>query len=329
MAATSLLNKKLILGSTIVALLVTFFFCFISVSQKKQTTQRYHFLHFGTIIQLTLAPTEENLSQQTINKIDELLLKLHYKWHPWRAGELKDLNNNLATLKWFKTNLEIIEIIELSKDLYQKSLHYFNPAIGKLIAYWGFHQDNPINNNNNDNSHKINYAEYLKNLPAPTDIKINYKKLEIKNNNPNLQFDLSGFIKAKAMLEIRNILLAINIKNALINIGGDIYVMGKKNINTPWVIAVNNPKNNTQINLELHNNETISTSGVYARRNSNAEHHLINPKTGRPSEGFDSVTVIHHDPYISDAGATALLIAGKSDYAKVARSMGLEKYILI
>lgn len=309
--------------------------------------QRYHFLHFGTIIQINTRSDATRLSSQAIESIDLLLKNLHFKWHPWRPGHLQQLNHQLESLQWFTTDEESVNMIKLSKKLYNKSLGHFNPAIGKLVAYWGFHQDNPEINNYNKNTFDLNI--YLQSLPNPNHIKIIQEKFnlistltpsknsitantrfKLKNTNKNLKLDFSGFIKADAMLQIRNLLLNNNIIDAIINIGGDIYVMGTKSLNESWTIAVPDVNKN-YIKLEINPNESIATSGVYARSrvdHNKLQHHIINPKTGQPSEGFYSATVIHHDPYLADAAATALIISNNDTYKDIAASMGVDKYIL-
>ena len=302
-------------------------------------THRYHFLHFGTTIQITTGLGEPKLSDNTIDEIDTLLKTLHFKWHPWRDGELKDLNNNLATLNSFATNSEIIHIIQLAQNFYVTSDGYFNPAIGKLVAYWGFHSDNPATDNisrkNKLVQDNFDLKNFIHHLPNPNNIIINTKTLTLQNTNPNLQLDLSGFIKADAMLKIKNILLTKNIHNALINIGGDILVLGNKSQTTHWQIGLNlNNQNNKLVKVTLLDSEAIATSGVYARFKQDQKthkilHHIINPKTGQSAQGFYNVTVIHQDPYLCDAAATALLVAGERDYLNVAKSMGVEKFILV
>lgn len=302
-----------------------------------KNNKTYHFLHFGTTIQVTLSPEENNLAPVIIKQIDQLLETLHYKWHPWREGNLKNLNNKLATLQPFETTDENIKIIKLSQEFHTQSQGYFNPAIGKLINLWGFHNDNPndqlfgsTESSNKQKSH--NLEKILKKLPTPHDIKI--QNTTVINTNPYLQLDISGFIKADASLQIKQILLDHNIHDALINIGGDIYAIGYKYPKTkqPWIVAVKT-KDNNYIKLKLSNNQAIATSGTYARQYQElntklVNHHIIDPKTGEPSQGFYSVTVIHHNPYIADAAATAILIA-KDEYKKIAESMGVEKYILL
>jgi thiamine biosynthesis lipoprotein len=331
----SLNNKPkilLIVSLTITISLGLLLYAYNYSTKNDNSPQRYHFLHFGTSIQITTASNERILSNKVLNNIDQLLTKLHYKWHPWRDGELKNLNENLSSMQPFVTTAENIEIIKHCQKLHKSSLGYFNPAIGKLVKYWGFHKDNP---NKNHNKTKINFKKLKHNIPNPSNIYI--VNNTIQNNNPYLQLDLSGFIKADASLQIKKVLSDNNINNALINIGGDIYVIGNKEYKkhtdnkTPWTIATRTYDNN-MIKLKIFDQEAIASSGIYARqyqKNNKLYNHIINPKTAKPSKGFYAVTVVHNDPYLADAAATALLIAGEKDYQKVATAMQVDKYILI
>ncbi len=296
------------------------------------TNQRYHFLHFGTTIQITTSGKNASLCANTITEIDNLLAKLHKKWHPWLPGKLQTINNKLASMKPFQIDQETLDIINQSKKYYQLSKGYFNPAIGQLVRLWGFHKHNPEENTvqNNINS-EINLKlinEIKKNIPNPNHIKTNHT-IAI-NTNKFLQLDLSGFIKADAMLKIKDILLKNKVENALINIGGDIYIMGKKDTSQNWIIATN--IDNKLVKINVFDNESIATSGInfrkYQDNNKITRHHIINPKTGEPALGFTSVTVINNNPYLADAAATALLIAGKEDYQEVIKSMEIDKFIL-
>lgn len=287
---------------------------------------RHHFLHFGTIIQITTTNQDPKLQNITIDSIDKLLETLHTKWHPWRDGELKKLNTNLQSQQSFKAQPEIIRIIQQCQKLYISSHGYFNPAIGKLVNFWGFHNDIPEGKRNK----AIDYQALIKQLPTPSDITITDNI--IQNTNPFLQLDLSGIIKADAMLQIKQILKNNNISNAIINIGGDIYVMGTKANDRAWTIAAPTQAKSF-LKLKLNSNESVATSGTsqrnYTENKTKLRHHIIDPTTFEPATGFDTVTVIHQNPYISDAAATALLIAGQKNYQKVALSMGIDKYLLV
>jgi thiamine biosynthesis lipoprotein len=79
--------------------------------------------------------------------------------------------------------------------------------------------------------------------------------------------------------------------------------------------------------------ESIFTSGVYERVFKNAKgqafHHVINPKTGYPGDYFVSVTVIHVDPLLADAAATALLVSDANTWQSIADSMGVKEVLLV
>jgi thiamine biosynthesis lipoprotein ApbE len=155
----------------------------------------------------------------------------------------------------------------------------------------------------------------------------------IVNNNPNLKLDVSSFIKADAMLKITQILKTKNIYNNLINIGGDILANGQRDYHNKWVVAVKLPDDGI-LKLPLNDQDSVATSGIYARFKSDlgneiTDHHIFNPKTGKSAKGFYSVTVIHKNPYIADAAATAILAAGLQDEAKVINNLNIDKYLLI
>ncbi|MDY6943367.1 MAG: FAD:protein FMN transferase, partial [Pseudomonadota bacterium] len=57
-------------------------------------------------------------------------------------------------------------------------------------------------------------------------------------------------------------------------------------------------------------------------------HHIIDPKTGYPVSGVQSVTVIHTDAGVADAAATALFVAGVDHWPEVARAIGV-RYVLL
>ena len=89
--------------------------------------------------------------------------------------------------------------------------------------------------------------------------------------------------------------------------------------------------------LELNANEAAFTSGDYERyfKNKNNQnnkdqhlHHIIDPRTGYPAAGTQSVTVLHQNAATADAAATALFIAGPKQWVEIAKSMNI-KYVLL
>jgi thiamine biosynthesis lipoprotein len=84
--------------------------------------------------------------------------------------------------------------------------------------------------------------------------------------------------------------------------------------------------------LELHDGESVHTSGNYERY---SEHegirygHIIDPRTGYPGREIVSATVIHDNGATADAAATALVLAGRADWQRIASQMGVELAMLV
>ena len=56
---------------------------------------------------------------------------------------------------------------------------------------------------------------------------------------------------------------------------------------------------------------------------------MLDPSDGRPTRGAASVTVIHADPALADAAATAIMVAGPQGWASMAEALGVELVLLL
>ena len=312
-------------------------------SACQQQPREYHddVLVFGTIINITLLDVDEKTAQEAFRFMREDLQLMHKAWHPWEPGALGRVNSLLAQTGEFSAGPSVIDLVHLAKELEIKSQHLFNPAIGKLVELWGFHS--------NKQPEILPSEQAIKNLlkQKPTLENITIKGVRVNNTNPAVKIDFGGIAKGYAIDRLLNYLKRQGIHNALINTGGDLKVIGKHG-NRAWKIAIRDPratattqaKNNTSTNpavvatLELNDNEAAFTSGDYERyfksKNNNDQHfhHIIDPRTGYPAVGTQSVTVLHQNAATADAAATALFIAGPKQWVEIAKSMNI-KYVLL
>lgn len=308
--------------------------------QKTHEPREYHdnFLVFGTIINVTLLDVDDKTAEEAFRYIREDLKVMHRVWHVWEPGPLMRMNQLLEYTSEFSAAPSVLELIHVAKDLAIKSQHLFNPAIGKLIALWGFHSNKQAGIEPSDQAIK----ELVKQNPTLEDITI--KGIRMSNNNAAVKIDLGGIAKGFAVDRLLNYLKQRGIHNALINTGGDLKVIGRHN-NRPWRIAIRDPRFNYQDQhtnknlsvialLDLNDDEAAFTSGDYERYFKNKKnqdkhlHHIIDPRTGYPATGTQSVTVLHQNAATADAAATALFIAGPKQWVEIAKSMGI-KYVLL
>ena len=122
-------------------------------------------------------------------------------------------------------------------------------------------------------------------------------------------FDPSGYVKGWAADRVAEILLEAGCEHLQVNAAGDLTLRGginEKGLISPWKIGVVNPDNRQEV-LRIFeiNDGAIATSGTYERGA-----HIFDPATGTIAIGAKSATVLGPDGGLTDALATALMVAG-------------------
>lgn len=284
-------------------------------------------LNFGTLISVTLYDVDQKTAEQVFSKLDEDFAYFHTAWSPWEKGSLYRINSLIPTGKEFSVGPSVLPLIKESLPLAQATEHLYNPAIGKLINLWQMHR-------NEEPDIEPPEAEKIKTLitsnPRLTDLKI--KGIRMKSRNPDVQLNFGAFAKGYAIDLSIQYLKDTGIKNAIINTGGDLKAIGRRGKRN-WRIGIQHPRKKDIIaTIETNGEEAVFTSGDYERYyiyKGKRYHHILDPRTGYPADGSQSVTVIHKNSGLADAAATALFIAGPEQWQEIARRLELRYVMLI
>ena len=130
---------------------------------------------------------------------------------------------------------------------------------------------------------------------------------------PGVRINLGGIAKGYVVERAAAMLRARGVEHALLNAGGDTRVIGDRR-GQPWIVGIRHPRVADEVVTRLPLvDEAISTSGDYERyfeENGRRYHHIINPATGRPTEGILTVTVIGPDGTLTDGLDTAIFVLG-------------------
>lgn len=128
-----------------------------------------------------------------------------------------------------------------------------------------------------------------------------------------VRINLGGVAKGYVVERAAAMLRARGVEHALLNAGGDTRVIGDRR-GQPWIVGIRHPRVADEVVTRLPLvDEAISTSGDYERffeENGHRYHHIINPVTGRPTEGILTVTVIGPDGTLTDGLGTAIFVLG-------------------
>lgn len=133
--------------------------------------------------------------------------------------------------------------------------------------------------------------------------------------HPNVRIDLGGIAKGYAVDTAMALLTAKGITHASISAGGDSRILGDKR-GRPWMVGIKNPRDESKLALRLPLTDTaMSTSGDYERFffdpvTGEREHHIINPRTGKASQGVMSATVLGPTGFDTDPLSTTVFILG-------------------
>jgi len=138
-----------------------------------------------------------------------------------------------------------------------------------------------------------------------------------------VRINLGGIAKGYAVERAAALLRERGVEHALLNAGGDTRVIGDRR-GQPWIVGIRHPRQADEVVTRLPLvDEAISTSGDYERyfeENGRRYHHIINPATGRPTEGVLTVTVIGPDGTMTDGLDTAIFVLGAEEGLKLIES---------
>ena len=285
---------------------------------------------FGTLVEVSIYGESEDKAKSAVARVLADFDEMHKTLHAWQPSTLGRINAILAQAPASAALPPgLLPILDDATRLSVQSDGLFNPAIGNLIQLWGFQSDTF--------EAKLPDPAEIERLvaanPQMTDIQIN--GLQFKATNPAVHLDFGGYAKGYALDVAADYLKSQGIKNALINIGGNIMALGQHGKRS-WKIGIQHPRKAGAIAmLELKDGEAIGTSGDYQRYfelDGKRYCHLIDPRTGWPVQGVQAVTVLARGKQagvMSDVASKPLFIAGSGAWRPMAEKMGISDALLI
>jgi len=286
---------------------------------------------FGTVVEIAVVDRDTVRAQEAVGRIFREFDRMHRELHAWQPGNLVALNQAIARgEKDIQTTTEIAELIRGSQVLAEQSGGLFNPAIGKLVGLWSFHRDKPGGPLPDPEA----IARLVRANPRISDLSVVGDR--VTSANPAVQLDFGGYAKGYALDRAADILRENGIENALVNVGGNIMALGRR-AGRPWHVGLESPRGKAVLaTIELADGEAIGTSGDYRRYyeiDGKRYSHIIDPRTGYPVPGVQSVTVlVPRQPgagALSDAASKPIFIEGPRGWKDAAARMGVARAMLI
>ncbi len=212
----------------------------------------------------------------------------------------------------------------LGKALYYWTLSggAFDPTIGPVVKLWNIGMDG-------ERIPSVSELQAALPLVGAGSVRIDGAASTVYLPRAGMLLDLGAIAKGYAADEVGRILLERGVKAAVIDLGGNIMVLGKKADGTPWRVGVQDPSDDrgSYIGIaELPGGTTVVTSGIYERYFVGEDgvhyHHILDPATGYPvRNGLVSVTVIAESSIDADGLSTTLFALGLERGMALAESL--------
>lgn len=271
-----------------------------------------------------------NEEKVTKNQIDSLLTAFDLSLSTYRPdSKISKINSGDSTVV---VDDFFTETFQLSNQIYKETKGLFDPTIGVLVNAYGFGP----NKKQEDLSQK--QIDSLLQFVGFDKIALNSNKTISKKHQETF-IDFNAIAQGYSVDVVVNYLKSKGIENAIVEIGGELFALGKNTIeNKNWVVGIDDPLQKPEertliakVNLE---NLGMATSGNYRKVmidevTGNKFVHIINPKTGLAQKNnVLSATVLSKSSAISDGYATAFMLMSL-DESKVFLQKHPELYVML
>ncbi|MGB0956762.1 MAG: FAD:protein FMN transferase [Panacagrimonas sp.] len=285
----------------------------------------------GTLVHVGLyleSPEQRPAAQAAMDQALEMLSAFERRWSVRGDGELAQFNRSLSLGEAAQVPAPLIPLMEKSWALQQQSGGLFDPRVGALVSLWGFDEVEHFRQTPPHADAIQAKLESLSQAPA-------YVSGEAYGPAPGILWDLGGIAKGHAIDRLSKQLRQAGFEHHIINAGGNLLASGRRG-DRAWKIGIRHPRADQTDNpilaaLQTRGLEAVITSGDYERSFMHEDqrfHHILDPRTGFPASGAQSVSVIHADAATADAASTALFVAG-DQWPVLARQMALDAVMVV
>ncbi|CAM4184958.1 FAD:protein FMN transferase [Zobellia nedashkovskayae] len=311
----------------IVFYILSFFYLSSGFAQEKKLVTVHKAMELmGTRFDITVVSGNEDLGYINIEEATAEILRIENMISAWNPDSETSLINKNAGIKPVKVSLELYMLIERAKQISEITDGAFDITFASMDDIWKF-----------DGS--------MKNMPSPEDISesiknVGYEKIILNPiertvylSQKGMKISFGAIGKGYAADKAKEFLVSKQVLGGIINAAGDLTTWGTKATGEKWLIGIANPLSDEKIFSWLPVVESsVATSGnseKYVTFDGVKYSHIINPRTGYPSTGINSVSVFAKSAELCDALATAVYIMGKEDGLALINQLGVTEVILI
>lgn len=311
-----------------ILLILVYYFLALNVSgqEKEYVTVTKATNLMGSRFDITIVDLNEELGYISIDEAIAEVTRIDKMLSSWdENSETSQINKN-AGIKPVKVSLELYGLIERSKQFSEITDGAFDISYAAIDDIWKF-----------DGS--------MKEMPSEAEIKrsirnIGYQKIILNDKEQSvflmqkgMKISFGGIGKGYAADKAKALLVSKQVRAGIIDASGDLTTWGTKANGEKWIIGIANPMSKDKIFSWLPVVESsVATSGnteKYVVIDSKKYGHIIDPRTGYPAMGINSVSIFAKNAEQCDAFATAVFILGREKGISLINQFGDIKVFIV
>jgi thiamine biosynthesis lipoprotein len=259
---------------------------------------------------------DAKLAAQAAALAIEEVARIEAKYSRYRSDSVVSRINAAAGGDPVPIDEETWKLLAFAGACFRQSEGLFDATSGVLRRAWRF-----------DEARVPGEAEL-----APLRELIGWERVELREGSVRLplrgmELDFGGFGKEYAVDRAALVLKAAGAHSALVNLAGDLAILGPQPDGTAWRVGIQNPRRKDSLIATLPvRSGAIATSGDYERfiEVDGVRHcHVLDPLTGRAAQGFRSVTVHGASCLVAGSAATIAMLKGREPGLEWLRMLGL------
>ncbi len=269
------------------------------------TTTRREVVMMGTSL-VFVVDAEPQLAIRAIKAATNRLRALESELSSWRPDSGISRLNAKAGIGPVELGNDAFHLLRLAQELHTLTGGAFDVTIGPVWDLWPFR----------DSTRPLPTKQQLADaLPL-----VNAAKIELDAAKqtaflplPGMRVNLGAVGKGYAARIAIDTMTAMGVERAAVSAGGDLYLHGRRT-DGPWIVGLEHPRWTGRVTEQFVAGDiAVATSGNsqrYVIRNNRSYGHILDPRTGKPADECQSVTILTGDPARADAFATAVFVMG-------------------
>jgi FAD:protein FMN transferase len=288
-------------------------------------------LTMGTQYTVKLSELPDGLTREALQaRVDQCLRTINQQMSTYlHDSELSRFNRHQDDA-WFPVSADTAAVVATALDISRKTEGAFDVTVGPLVNLWSFGpearpESPPADDQIEQARSRVGYQRLEARTEPPA----------LRKTHPDVYVDLSAIAKGFAVDAVVDLLSRHGVPGFMVEIGGDLAARGTRPDGGPWRIGIERPITWGRALQQViaMPQSALATSGDYRNYyqwEGRQYSHQIDPRTGYPVEhALASVSVIAENCMLADAWATALMVAGPEQAARLAEEYGLQIMLIL